>query len=135
LAVPRYSDLLDDQDDEDESECGRVLINSMQGWHTEMAKWISDARAAEADEDSDDDDSAVLSSPPLLAAGPSSRASQWKLTTLTILFGGCKEPPSRLHPDEIDTEAALMQALAEREEDDRLDDSAVDINSDDEFTG
>jgi hypothetical protein len=51
--------------------------------------------------------------------------------TLTILFGGCKEPPSRLHPDKIDTEAALMQALAEREEDDRLDNSAVEINSDD----
>ena len=46
-----------------------------------------------------------------------------------------KEPPSRLHPDEIDTEAALMQALAEREEDDRLDDGAVEINSVDEFTG
>jgi hypothetical protein len=135
LAVPRYSDLLNDQDDEDESERGRVLINSKQGWRTEMAKWISDARAAEADEDSDDDDSAVLSSPPLPAAGPSSRSSQWKPTTLAILFGGCKEPPSRLHPDEIDTEAALMQALAEREEDDRLDDGAVEINSDDEFTG
>ena len=77
----------------------------------------------------------VLSSPPLPAAEPSSRSLQWKPTTLTILFGGCKEPPSRLHPDEIDTEAALMQALAESEEDDRLDNSAVEINSDDEFTG
>jgi len=48
---------------------------------------------------------------------------------------GCKEPPSQLHPDEIDTEAVLMQALAECEEDDRLDDSAVEIKSDDEFTG
>jgi len=60
---------------------------------------------------------------------------QWKPTTLVILFGGCKEPPSRLHPDEINTEAALMQALAEHKEDDRLDDGAVEINSDDEFTG
>ena len=95
LAVPRYSDLLDDQDDEDKSKHGCVLINSMQGWHTEMAKWISDARAAEADEYSDDDDdSAVLSSPPLPAAGLSSQSSQWKPTTLAILFGGCKEPPS-----------------------------------------
>jgi hypothetical protein len=101
-----------------------------------MAKWISNVRAAEADEGSDDDnDSAVLSSPLLPAAGPSSQSSQWKPTTLTILFGSCKEPPSRLHPDKIDTEAALMQALAEREEDDRLDDGAVEINSDDEFTG
>ena len=133
MAVPWYSDLLDDQDDEDESKHGCVLINSTQGWCTEMVKWISDARAAEADEYSDDDDdSAVLSSPPLPAARPSSRSSQWKPMTLTILFGGCKEPPSRLHLDEIDTKAALMQALAEREEDD---DGAVEINSDNEFTG
>jgi hypothetical protein len=41
----------------------------------------------------------------------------------------------RLHPDKIDTEAALMQALAECEENNRLDDGAVEINSNDEFTG
>ena len=46
----------------------------------------------------------------------------------------CPSRHPHLHPDEIDTEAALMQALAEREEDDRLDD-AVEINSDHEFTG
>jgi len=40
-----------------------------------------------------------------------------------------------VYPGEIDTEAALMQALAEREEDDRLDAGAIEINSDDEFTG
>ena len=60
---------------------------------------------------------------------------QWKSTTLVTLFGSCKEPPLQLHPDKIDTEPALMQALAEHEEDDRLDNSAVEINSDDEFTG
>ena len=103
--------------------------------HTEMAKWISNARIAEADEYSDDDNSAVLSSPPLPAAMPSSWSSQWKPMTLTILFGDCKEALSQLHPDKIDTKAALMQALAECEEDNRLDDSAVEINSDDEFTG
>jgi hypothetical protein len=83
----------------------------------------------------DDDDSAVLSSLPLPAARPSSQSWQWKPMTLRILFGGCKEPPSWLHPDKIDTEAALMQALAECEEDDRLDDGAVGVNSDDGFTG
>ena len=136
LTVPRYSDLLDDQDDEDESERGRVLINSIQGWRTEMAKWIGDARAAEVnEEDEDDGDSTWSSNQHLPAAGPGSRSSQWKPAALAILFSGCKVPPSRLHPDEIDTEAALMQALAEREEDNRLDDGAVEINSDDEFTG
>jgi hypothetical protein len=33
------------------------------------------------------------------------------------------------------TEAALIQALAECEEDDRLDNGAVEINSNDGFTG
>jgi len=47
----------------------------------------------------------------------------------------CKEPPAWLHPDKIDTEAALMQASAEHEEDNRLDNGAVEINSNDEFTG
>ena len=54
--------------------------------------------------------------------------------TLAIHFGGRKEPSSRFHSDEINTEAALMQALAEHEEDDRLVDGVVEINSDDEFT-
>ncbi|KIM89547.1 hypothetical protein PILCRDRAFT_812394 [Piloderma croceum F 1598] len=40
LVVPRYSDLLDDQDDEDESERGRLLVSSSQCWRAEMAKWI-----------------------------------------------------------------------------------------------
>ena len=71
---------------------------------------------------------------PLPAAGPSSQSLQWKPTTLAILFGNYKEPPLQLRPDEIDTKAALMQALAEHEEDNRLDDSAVEINSNDEFT-
>jgi len=47
----------------------------------------------------------------------------------------CKEPPAWLHPDKIDIEAALMQALAEHEEDNRLDNGAVEINFNDEFTG
>ena len=67
---------------EDENEHGCVLINSRQGWHTEMANWISDARAAEADEDSNDDsDATVTLSSLCLSAGPNSRSLQWKSTT------------------------------------------------------
>ena len=40
LAVPRYSDLLEDIDEEDETERGRALVTSEAGWRTEMAKWI-----------------------------------------------------------------------------------------------
>jgi hypothetical protein len=41
--VPHYSDLLDDEDDEDESEQGQILVTSRQSWCTEMAKWIGEA--------------------------------------------------------------------------------------------
>ena len=121
---------------EDESERGCVLINSRQGWHTEMVNRISNARATEADKDSDDDSDAVTLSCLHLPAGPGSRSLQWKSTTLAILFGDWKEPPSQLHRDEINTKAVLtIQALAECEKDNRLDDSTVEINSDNEFTG
>ena len=66
--------------------------------------------------------------------GPGSQSPRWKKTTLAIFFGDCKEPPLQLHTDRIDTKTALMQALADCKKDDRLDDSAVEINSDDEFT-
>jgi hypothetical protein len=45
LAVPQYSDLLDDQDDE--SQQGQLLVLRRQGWHTEMAKWITEAQGVE----------------------------------------------------------------------------------------
>ncbi|KAJ7258428.1 ribonuclease H-like domain-containing protein, partial [Mycena haematopus] len=56
LAVPRYRDLLEDQDDEDEGERGRALVSSTIGWRIEMAKWIADARAAEDAEDTELED-------------------------------------------------------------------------------
>ena len=51
LAVPQYSDLLNNQDDENESECGQLLVLSRQGWRMEMAKWITEVQAAELDKD------------------------------------------------------------------------------------
>ena len=126
LAVPWYLDLLDDQDGEDESKHGKILINMRQGWCMVMAKWIGDARAAELTEDSDDEDGME----DLVAAD---RASTWKPMTLAVLFSSQKEHPSQLLPEEIDAESALMQALADLEEDKWLDDGAMEIDSDEEF--
>ena len=39
--LPTHSDLLDDQDNEDDAERGR-LLGSAKGWRTEMAKWNLD---------------------------------------------------------------------------------------------
>lgn len=79
LAVPRYSDLLDDQDHEDESKQGHLLVSSKQGWCMEMAEWIAEAQAAELDEESDNNDIIPCSN---------TRIAKWKPVTLTNLFGG-----------------------------------------------
>lgn len=128
LAVPRYCDLLGDQDNEDEDERGRMLVNSTDGWRTEMAKWIGAAREAdkaerlEGNDDHTDDAGA--------------RTASWKPMTLAVLFGGIAKSnrrSTRLPAAEIDAESALMEALADIEEDERLDEGAIDIDSDDEF--
>jgi hypothetical protein len=61
------------------------------------------------------------------------RATAWKPVTLTNLFGGQSKCPSQLLPVEIDAELELMQALAEVEKDQCLDDGAVEIHSEDEY--
>ena len=43
--------------------------------------------------------------------------------------------PSQMVAAEVDAEAALMQALAEMEEDERLDDGEIEIPSEDEYSG
>jgi hypothetical protein len=53
---------------------------------------------------------------------------------LAILFDGQKEPPRSLRT-EVDAEVELMQALAEADEDERPDDGAVEIDSDDAYDG
>ena len=58
----------------------------------------------------------------------------WKLISLAKHFGGQNKHPSQLLPAEIDAELKLMQALAEVDEDERLDDGAVEILSEDEYT-
>ena len=132
LAVPRYSDLLEDQYHEDKSEQGRALVSSAGGWRVEMAKWIGEARDAELEEESDDDTEADVV---VNDRQHGNAVRKWKPLTLALLFGGEKPPRSRLPPEEIDAESWLMEALAELEEDERPDDGEVEIPSDEEFVG
>jgi hypothetical protein len=122
LAVPCYSDLLDDMDAEDESECGRALVTSEAGWRTEMAKWIGDAQSAEEAEDDSDSDDEDLATPRI-------QVPQLKSRTLTTLFGGKVRRAERL--TEISEEEVLMEVLAEQMEDDWLDDGAIEQEGDD----
>jgi hypothetical protein len=55
--------LLEDIDAEEECDRGRALVNSEEGWQTQMAKWVGDARIAEAaeqDSDSKDDKAPMI---------------------------------------------------------------------------
>ncbi|KAJ7915735.1 hypothetical protein B0H13DRAFT_1871854 [Mycena leptocephala] len=120
LSVPRYRDLLDDQQDEDPSERGRALVSSPTGWRTIMAKWIGDAREAEREERlATDDEPAIEMRLPHVS-------STWAPMKLVILFGEATKPrarkPSRKAMEE---EELLMQALAEQEEDDIPDDGVI----------
>ena len=137
LAVPQYSDLLDDQADEDENECGCLLVNTAEGWWTEMAKWIAALRVANAAEGIEDAVEAVAVAVATARQGLQAPAvpthSKWKTETLEKLFGGKAQHPPWLVPAEIEVEAALMQALAELEKDKQLDDGEVEIASEDEY--
>ncbi|KAJ7042268.1 hypothetical protein C8F04DRAFT_1176428 [Mycena alexandri] len=154
LAVPRYCDLLEDQEDEDPSERGRALVSSTDGWRTEMAKWVADSKAAEVVERAeaaekakwkaqretlglDSDSELEEEDTPRLPKTP-----RWKPITLATLFG-LSEKPLKRKPSEsarvLEEEERLMEALAEMEaradadEDARMDDGAIEIDSDDEY--
>jgi hypothetical protein len=58
LAVPRYANLLEDNDSTNESEdesskCLSGTVKSWEGWRKEMAKWVQEEQARL---DSDDDE-------------------------------------------------------------------------------
>jgi hypothetical protein len=116
------------QDDEDKTERGQSLVMGRQGWRTEMVKWIGEARAAEIDDDSDNEDSAVS------AEVSNTWITKWKPVSLANLFSGCESLLSRPHSTVIDAEAALMEALAEVEEE-WPDCGAVEVSSDEEYNG
>ena len=55
--------------------------------------------------------------------------------SLANLFSGCEPLLSRPPSTVIDAEAALMEALAEVEEDEWPDDGAVEVGSEEEYNG
>ena len=61
-------------------------------------------------------------------------STKWKHISLETLFGGTRPIPARsLQTMEEEEEAAMMQAMAEADEDERPDDGEVEIPSEDEY--
>ena len=89
-----------------------------------MAKWIADAREAEMDED---EDSEEQDEAPAITHG----IWFWKKRLLKDLFGGQSKCP--IDHAVFDAEAALMEATANMQEDERPDDGEVEIDSDEEY--
>jgi len=103
-------------------------VSSPAGWREEMAQWIAKVREAEAAEDLEERDA-------VLQTIESRRRSsiKWKPITLDNLFGGTKHKPSRRSGTIEEEEEAMEQAMAEALEDERLDDGAIEIGSDEEY--
>lgn len=101
-------------------------MTSPASWRIEMAQWIAKVREAEAAEEIEERDAALQSR---------RRSSvKWKPITLDNLFGGTKHKASRpWRTIEEEEEEAMEQAMAEALEDERLDDGAIEINSDEEY--
>ncbi|KAK7055666.1 ribonuclease H-like domain-containing protein [Favolaschia claudopus] len=141
LAVPRYRNLLEENDDEkNEGSRRSMTVSSAAGWRREMGRWIAETREAELQEsleefdEWDDENSGI---PPAPTAS-SSRAEppkprKWQTMTLKALFGGAKKPVRKFAEKEINAEAELMEALADAEEDARLDDGAVECDDDEVY--
>jgi hypothetical protein len=117
--------LLEDLEDEDETERGRALVTSAAGWRTEMAKWIGEEREAN-NSDSDDD---LPSAPTPRISG--AHATAWSPCKLSVLFRGEVTQLPRRELLVFDKEAALMEELADQQEDEYPDDGAMEGSGDD----
>ena len=92
-----------------------------------MVRWIGAAQDAERKDENNEDAK-------LLALLGNGHTAAWKPISLAKHFRGQNKHLLQLLPAEIDAGLELMQALAEVDEDERLDDGAVEILSEDEYT-
>ena len=127
LHVPTHSNLLSDQDNNDKTECRQQLVTSADGWRVEMGKWIGKVREAEEAEKLEEQDT-------LLQALESHCSTAFKFITINNLFGSTTYKP--VHPSrtiEEEEVVAMAEVMEDALVDNRLDDGAIEINSDNEF--
>ena len=136
--MPCYPDLLEVQDNDDESEHGRALITGAAGWRTEMAGWIGAAREADLHNPEEMDHNLGDEELPKLLTSNSTllHATKWVRMTLEDLFGGLPKwtapmAAAYIIPAHIQQEMDQMEALADQSEDKYLDDGAQEGSGDD----
>ena len=102
-------------------------MSSSASWHVSMAKWVAKGKAAETVGDIEAHDTALQ-----VIETWRWGSSKWQLMTLNTLFSGTK-PSHLLKIVEADEEEIMQKMIAEALEDERPDDGAIKISSDDEW--
>ncbi|KAJ7074602.1 ribonuclease H-like domain-containing protein [Mycena amicta] len=145
LDIPRYGNLLQDQEHEDPSERGRALVTSPDSWRVEMAVWISESQkaaeeAAEAEDveeqDEPEDSESIPSSVP--TTRPPRRPRKWVLMTLEVLFGTSPRKESlrtRMSRRSQEEEEQYMRVIAELDAEDTTPDAGAQEIDDSEVWG
>ena len=116
LAVPRYADIVEDNDSVEEERGRSNLVKSHGGWRNEMKKWIEQEGRNSLGDDSEDDDT-------LANAMYGQKRSKWLPRSLDLLFGevkdiGVDEQTRRNRRRQAySDEARLMELLADEEAD------------------
>ena len=102
-------------------------MSSPASWHVEMAEWVVKVKVAETADDIEACDTALQ-----VIKTQRQRSSKWQPMTLNTLFGGTK-PSHPLRIVEVDEEEIMQQLMAKALEDERPDDGAIKIGSDNEW--
>ena len=145
LECPVYANLLQDLSDEDETERGRSVVQSREGWRLEMVRWILAAQEADKirREVEFEGDEAISVEPvpiPTLTTTPhlirNHNPKKWQPITLTKLFGKSDKEPLKVRMSRraIELEENYMHVMAELEADDDIpDDGAQEILEEDVY--
>ncbi|KAJ7189958.1 hypothetical protein GGX14DRAFT_580260 [Mycena pura] len=126
LSVPHYADLLGDQNDEDENERGRLLVQDQGGWRAEHARWIGlrcEEEEALAEADPDEAELPARVTPAESRRLPAPKPVQM---TLKHLFG-CETHQELRRVAEEQENMALL-ALYAQDDEDQPDDGAIEID-------
>ncbi|KAJ6494246.1 hypothetical protein C8R45DRAFT_866803, partial [Mycena sanguinolenta] len=137
IAVPQYADILENDDDEADTEAAeRVssrLVNSGAAWRKVYTSWAVEARVAEMETAelernlADEGPAQSVPEPP----GPT-RAGQWLPRPFSRLFGGAiPQPPTRAPRKAFTRQQLLMELLAAEHSDEEPDDGELEGSGDD----
>ncbi|KAJ7206663.1 ribonuclease H-like domain-containing protein [Mycena pura] len=129
IAVPKYADILENEDPADDNTAERVssrLVNSRAAWRKLFTSWAVSARQEEMEAEEDEEESAMT-------VPHTASRKKWLPRSLSLLFGGKiqKEPETRRPRKAFNREELLMELLAAEHSDEEPDDGELEGSGDD----